>query len=230
MSTPDRFERARSGENLLGALAALRRRWVLALGVVVACVAVSVFSHEHKAKSYAATASVAFQSSTLSDSALQVTSGGSSEPQREADTEVLIAHSPEVAQRVRPAARHPRRFLSDLLEEVKVEAAPNADVLNLIATNGNPRQLCARGQRLRRTVHRLQGQSAARRDRASRRTKTPAADRRAAGRLRRTHRPGDSRCSASASCGRSPAAARASSGRATPPSQPQRLGPARRLS
>ncbi len=99
MSTPDRFERARSGENLLGAFAALRRRWVLALSVVVACVAVSVFSHEHKAKSYSATASVAFQSGTLSDSALQVTSGGSGEPQREADTEVLIAHSPEVAQR-----------------------------------------------------------------------------------------------------------------------------------
>ncbi len=95
MSTPDRFERARSGENLLGAFAALRRRWVLALSVVVACVAVSVFSHEHKAKSYSATASVAFQSSTLSDSVLQVTSGGSSEPQREADTEVLIATPPK---------------------------------------------------------------------------------------------------------------------------------------
>ncbi len=137
MSTPDRFERARSGENLLGAFAALRRRWVLALSVVVACVAVSVFSHEHKAKSYSATASVAFQSSTLSDSVLQVTSGGSSEPQREADTEVLIAHSPEVAHAVARQLGTPAAA-SDLLEQVKVEAAPNADVLNIIAGNGDP--------------------------------------------------------------------------------------------
>ena len=58
-----------------------------------------VATHERKAKSYSATAEVAFQSGTLSEAGLQVTPSGSSEPQREVNTEVLIAHSTEVARR-----------------------------------------------------------------------------------------------------------------------------------
>jgi succinoglycan biosynthesis transport protein ExoP len=137
MSAPGRFERAREGENLAGLLTALRRRWVVAVGVVLAAVVVLVAVHEHGAKSYAATANVAFESATLSQAGLQVTPAGSSEPQREADTEVLIAHSAEVAQAV---ARQLRLQASagELLEKVKVEAAPNADVLDIVATTRHP--------------------------------------------------------------------------------------------
>jgi capsular exopolysaccharide synthesis family protein len=138
MSTGDRFEIARSGENLYSALGALRRHWAIVIDVVVVCMGLMAYSHEHKGKTYSATASVAFQSGTLSDAALQISPSGSTEPQREADTEVLIAHSPEVAaaavQQLRLSVR-----ASELLEEVKVEAAPNADVLNIIASSGNPR-------------------------------------------------------------------------------------------
>jgi capsular exopolysaccharide synthesis family protein len=142
MSARERFERAREGEGLATALAALRRRWLTVAGAVLAAVLVAAISHAHKSKSYAATASVAFQSGTLSDSALQVSPTGSGEPQREADTEVLIAHSPEVARGVLREL-HLEGEPSELLDEVKVEAAPNADVLNIVATTGDP-QVAAR--------------------------------------------------------------------------------------
>ncbi len=125
------------GQGLADDLAILRSRWRLIVGVVLATVLVFVIAHEHKAKSYTATASVAFQSNTLSGAALNIATAGSSEPQREADTEVLIAHSAEVAQAVRSQLKL-RSTTNELLGEVKVEAAPTADVLNVIATTANP--------------------------------------------------------------------------------------------
>ncbi len=137
MSPPNDLEVARQSEGLLSALDVLRRRWLVIVGVVIACVVVLAVSHEHKAKSYSATASVAFQSGTLPDAALQVSTAGSTEPQREADTEELIAHSLEVAQGVRKQL-HLSTEANELLNAVKVEVAPNADVLNVVASTGNP--------------------------------------------------------------------------------------------
>ncbi len=133
----DRSVGAGAGENLSSALEMLRRRWLIVAGVVIVCVAVLAVSHERKAKSYAATASVAFQSGTLSDAALQVSPGSSGEPQREANTEVLVAHSPEVAKAAARQLGVPRQGYA-LLAKVKVEAAPSADILNIIGTTPNP--------------------------------------------------------------------------------------------
>jgi polysaccharide biosynthesis transport protein len=135
--TPDRAQARDAGESLTNALAIVRRRWLVIAGVILACVFVAALKHANAPKHYEATSSVRFQSGTLSDAALQVAPSGGVEPQREADTEVLVAHSSEVAQGVRqqlglsvPA--------SQLLEEVKVETAQNADILNIIASTGNP--------------------------------------------------------------------------------------------
>jgi capsular exopolysaccharide synthesis family protein len=129
----------RETDALANVLGVLRRRWVLIAAVVIACVAVAAVKHVRTQKSYQATSSVSFQSGTLSDAALQVTPSGTSEPQREADTEVLVAHSPEVAEGVRKQLRLDTS-VSELLSEVKVEAAPNADVLNVIAATGDPQE------------------------------------------------------------------------------------------
>ena len=136
MSATDRFGRARDSDGLAKSLTMLRNRWLIIVGVVLACVLISIIHHERGAKSYSATANVAFQSGTLAGEALQISPNGTAEPQREADTEVLIAHSPEVAQGVRKEL-HTTVPASELLNEVKVEAAPNADVLNVVATTGN---------------------------------------------------------------------------------------------
>jgi polysaccharide biosynthesis transport protein len=136
VSSPDRVQDRDEGDALTSALSIVRRRWLVIAGVLIACVGVSVLKYTKAPKHYEATASVRFQSGTLSDAALQVSPSGGSEPQREADTEVLVAHSPEVAQAVRqqlglsvPA--------SQLLDEVEVETAQNANVLNIIATTGD---------------------------------------------------------------------------------------------
>jgi capsular exopolysaccharide synthesis family protein len=137
MSAVDRFERARESDGLAKTLTVLRNRWMIVAGVVLACVLVSVARHETGAKSYSSTASVAFQSGTLSANALGISSANTAEPQREANTEVLIAHSPEVATAVRQQLRLPASA-SELLSRVKVEAAASADVLNVVAKTGNP--------------------------------------------------------------------------------------------
>jgi capsular exopolysaccharide synthesis family protein len=125
-------------EGLFADLEILRRHWRLIVLVVFASVAVFAILHEREAKSYTATASVTFQSDTLLDSALNISTVTSSEPQREADTEVLIAHSAGVAEAVREQLKTPSST-NDLLGEVKVEAAPTADVLNIIATTHDPK-------------------------------------------------------------------------------------------
>lgn len=138
MSFPERVDAVRESDSLAGTVVALRRRWLLIVGVVAACLLIAVVRHERAAKTYKATASVAFQGETLPDAALQVSPGGSSEPQRAADTEVLIAHSSEVAEGVRRELRSPEDA-SELLKLATVEAAPNADILNITATTHDPR-------------------------------------------------------------------------------------------
>lgn len=136
MSAGEQLDRARDSEVPANLMSILRRRWMVMAGIVLAALAVGVIHQRKAAKSYASTASVAFQSGTPSDSALQIQTGGS-EPQREANTEVLLAHSRAVAEGVR-SQLHSTASPSELLDEVEVEAAANADVLNIIATTGDP--------------------------------------------------------------------------------------------
>jgi succinoglycan biosynthesis transport protein ExoP len=138
MSTAERLERVREGEGVISTLSVLRRRWLVIVGVVAVCLAVSVYRYERAPKTYQATASVAFQSGTLSDAALNINTGASTEPQREANTEVLIAHSPEVADGVR-GQLHSSSSAAELLDQVSVEAAPSADILNVSASTEDPR-------------------------------------------------------------------------------------------
>jgi polysaccharide biosynthesis transport protein len=128
--------RARDSEVPANLLSILRRRWLVMAAVVLAVVVVGVVHQRKAAKTYASTASVTFQSGTPSDAALQIATGGG-EPQREANTEVLLAHSRAVAEGVRNEL-HLSTDAGSLLGELEVEAAANANVLNLIATTANP--------------------------------------------------------------------------------------------
>ncbi len=134
---PARFAGGGKQEGLRADLEIARRHWRLIAGVILASVIVFAVAHERSAKTYTATASVAFQSDTLTDAALNIATVTSSEPQREADTEVLIAHSAEVAHSVRGQLKL-SNTPDELLAEVKVEAAPTADVLNVLATTHDP--------------------------------------------------------------------------------------------
>jgi capsular exopolysaccharide synthesis family protein len=132
-------EGERERETLTSALRVVRRRWLLIVGVVGACVLVSAFNHARASKTYKATASVTFQNNSLPEAGLQINGGGSGEPQRDAATNVLVAHSPQVAEGVRRELGT-GAGASELLEEVSVEAAPNADVLDIVAATGDPQR------------------------------------------------------------------------------------------
>jgi capsular exopolysaccharide synthesis family protein len=138
MSAPGQFPGRGESDALANVVAVLRRRWFVIVGVLIACVVVAAVKHAKTTKTYQATANVAFQSGTLSDQALQVAPSGGNEPQREADTQQQIAHSREVAEGVRKQL-HLSVPANSLLEEVKIETAPNANVLNIIATTHDPR-------------------------------------------------------------------------------------------
>jgi succinoglycan biosynthesis transport protein ExoP len=129
------------GETLANALGVIRRRWPILLGCIALCVAVAVFTHERRAPTYKATSNVAFGVSNLSNTALQVnTSAG--DPARDAATNVLIARSREVATNV-ARELHNGSTADQLLRDVSVQAAPNADVLDITAQTGDPRSAAA---------------------------------------------------------------------------------------
>ncbi|HZV74161.1 MAG TPA: polysaccharide biosynthesis tyrosine autokinase [Conexibacter sp.] len=123
-------------ESLSSFLDVVRRRWLLIFGVVLACVVAAVARYETSTRSYNATASVAFGNTTLTESALQVTRG-SGDPARDAATNVLIASSRDVAQAVRTELRSPASPAT-LQSAVTVEAAPNANVINITASTDSP--------------------------------------------------------------------------------------------
>ena len=137
MRAENRFEPLGESNSVSAALEVLRRRWPVALGIVLVCTVLSAVQQKRATPTYKATAQVAFQNSTIAGEALQFGASGT-EPQREADTQVTIAQSPEVAQAVRTQLGG-ALGVDELLGMVSVEAAPNADVLNITASAGDPR-------------------------------------------------------------------------------------------
>jgi succinoglycan biosynthesis transport protein ExoP len=138
MRPDNRFEPPGEGNSISTALEVLRRRWPLALAIIVVCTVVSAVQQKRSTESYKATASVAFQNSTIVEGIIGSASTGSGEPQRDVDTQVTIAQSPEVAQGVRAQLGN-TLSVGELLSTVSVEAAPNADVLDITASTGDPR-------------------------------------------------------------------------------------------
>jgi capsular exopolysaccharide synthesis family protein len=128
----------RQDETLAHAFGIVRRRWFVVALAVAVCIAAAFGQRALSADEYDASVSVVFGSPTLSDSALQVSRGGT-DPQRNAATNVLIAESQAVAEAVS------RQLGSDasasaLRDQIKVEAEENADVLRITATDPDPKR------------------------------------------------------------------------------------------
>ena len=142
-ATPDlRFEPERERDSVAFAFGVLRRRWMVVVAAVVAClVAGVVITGVDSKDQYEASSRVLFGTSALSDAALQV-DRFSDDPEREAATNVLLAGSEAVAANVRR-----RLGLSTstkaLLDKVEVEAEQNANVLRITATDEDAREAAA---------------------------------------------------------------------------------------
>lgn len=116
-------------------VAVARRRWLAIAVVVGVCLVGAVAIAAISGSTYEASARVLFNARSLPDAALQV-QRGSTEPERDAATNVLLASSRSVAERV---ARElgGGRSPSSLLDDVRVEARENADVLEITASAGD---------------------------------------------------------------------------------------------
>ena len=136
MSPDHTTEPGRDLDTIGYALRVLRRRWKPLVAVVAACAFAALVKFETTDKVYEASASVAFGTSNLSQTALQVDTS-SSDPQRDASTKVVIARSPQVAAAVRKQLRTPASVAS-LIKAVDVSTVPNANVLTITARSGDP--------------------------------------------------------------------------------------------
>ncbi|HWI74112.1 MAG TPA: AAA family ATPase, partial [Baekduia sp.] len=123
-------------DTVANALSVLRRRWAVLAACVLACVLIALVLHQRRQDTYQATASVAFNIANLSDTALGVNTAAD-DPARAAATNVVIAKSNEVASAVASQLKT-AGSTSQVLEGVKVDAAPNADVLDISAEKSNP--------------------------------------------------------------------------------------------
>jgi receptor protein-tyrosine kinase len=113
----------------------LRRRWLIIVVSVVACVGIALAQRALAGDVYDASAQVMFGAPSLSDAALEVNRGGV-DPEREAATNVQIAESQEVADAVREEVGG--ASAQALLDQVAVEAEESADVLRITASDADP--------------------------------------------------------------------------------------------
>jgi capsular exopolysaccharide synthesis family protein len=123
-------------DTVANALGVLRRRWAVLAICVLGCVLVALLLHARREDTYEATASVAFNVANLSDTALGVNTAAD-DPARAAATNVVIAKSSEVAGAVAKELRG-AGDATQVLSGVKVDAAPNADVLDISAEKATP--------------------------------------------------------------------------------------------
>jgi polysaccharide biosynthesis transport protein len=139
MRSDSRFEPPAEGNSISNALEVLRRRWPLALGIVIVCTVISAVQQKRSTPTYKATAAVALQANPALEKVVGQISPSSTEPQRFIDTQVTIAHSPEVAQGVRSQLGN-ALSVQELLSMTAIEGAPNADVLEVTASAGDPKE------------------------------------------------------------------------------------------
>ncbi len=129
---------AQESNTLGGGLAAVRRRWKLVLAVVVICVGAITYHQVRKPKQYKATSNVTFDASSLSQATLAA-AAQTPDPTRDGPTDVLVATSVAVARLVQ-AQLHTSVPAAELAGEVSAQVAPNANVLQITATAGDPAQ------------------------------------------------------------------------------------------
>jgi capsular exopolysaccharide synthesis family protein len=142
-ATPDlRFEGERERDSIGYALAVLRRRWLVVFACVALCLAAGVvISGIGSDKRYESSTRVLFNSGSLSSAGLQV-DRSTNDPERDAATNVLLAGSEAVAANVKRDLGL-STSVGDLQGKVDVEAEPNANVIKITASDGDPDQAAA---------------------------------------------------------------------------------------
>lgn len=135
----------------------LRRRWPIVLALIIVCAAAPVVQALTSEPTYSASSRVLFGSQSLASVAGDV-SRDTGDPERQAATNVLLASSEAVADRVRQRLEL-RASVQDLREQVEVEAEANANVLRITASDESPRRAASIADAFAEEFVALQAQS-----------------------------------------------------------------------
>jgi polysaccharide biosynthesis transport protein len=128
----------RDRDSLSYVLGVVRRRWIVLVASIAACVVIAFVARVGATDSYDSSSRVLFGTSRLSDAALQV-DRSANDPEREAATNVLLARSEAVANNVRKRLGL-RESTSQLLDQVSAEAEENANIIRITASDQDPRR------------------------------------------------------------------------------------------
>ena len=138
MSIAEGRRAERDRDSLAYLLRVVRRRWIVLVLSVAACVGIAIIASARSSKSYDSSSRVLFGTSRLSDAALQV-DRSANDPEREAATNVLLARSEAVADNVRKKLGLSESTAS-LLEQVSAEAEENANIVRITVSDADPRR------------------------------------------------------------------------------------------
>jgi capsular exopolysaccharide synthesis family protein len=130
--------RDRDRDSLTYVLGVVRRRWIVLVGSIAACVVIALVARAGATDSYDSSSRVLFGTSRLSDAALQV-DRSANDPEREAATNVLLARSEAVADNVRKQLKL-RESTSQLLHQVSAEAEENANIIRITVSDQDRRR------------------------------------------------------------------------------------------
>lgn len=125
-----RHDRVGDSESLVTLLRLIRRRWLTILGTTLLLAAAAAALQSSRTPEYEGVAQVLFGEENLSDRVFNV-DRGSTEPERDAATQVLLATSESVASAAAKVLKTPD--VDDLVRQVEVEPEENADVLRISA-------------------------------------------------------------------------------------------------
>lgn len=133
--------RGPEADTLVYALRVLRERWWIVLLALLVCISAAVGLSLSRYEVYKASSKVLFGGARVTDSAFGI-QRAQGQPERDAGTQVLVAASPTVADRVRGQLRSDLTR-EEMLSRVTVQAEPNANVLTFTARDRDPRRAAA---------------------------------------------------------------------------------------
>jgi len=124
------------GSALWSGLRVLRERWWVILLTAVLCVAIALATALTADEEYESEAQLLIVPSALAG-IVDPSAADSTDPERQLSTSLLLVRSTTVAERVRDRLRL-RESAEDLAARVDAEAVPEADLITITATAGNP--------------------------------------------------------------------------------------------
>ena len=125
---------------LVHALRVLRDRWFIVVIAVVLCTGITTAVSVSSTKKYQATSELLFRPNQLGTAVLNTpVVNNSVDPQRDSSTNQGLVHSLEVAQAVEKTLRLGLPA-SDLLDKISVQSAENSDIIQVTATDTEPKR------------------------------------------------------------------------------------------